>query len=103
MDLHSSQLGSAWETAVGDIRRTTELAKLRLMMGETAARRAAAMAERWRNMATAMGGGGLRIEVGLTFEFDIPEIKPWWFRHQGRKISCDQSVCRMQWIYRIGT
>jgi len=32
------------------IRRTKELVKLRLMMGDTAARRAAAMAERWRNM-----------------------------------------------------
>lgn len=39
-----------------------ELVKLRLMMGETAALRAAAIAERWRNMA-----GSIRVVVrGLT-------------------------------------
>jgi hypothetical protein len=32
------------------VRRTKELVKLRLTMGDTAARRAAAKAERWRNM-----------------------------------------------------
>jgi hypothetical protein len=76
---------TSWELWVGeDVRRTTELAKLRLMMGETAARRAAAMAERWRNMAAAMGGSGLRSEVGLTFEMemDVPEIKPWYVKPQ---------------------
>lgn len=32
------------------VRRTKELVKLRLMAGDTATRRAAAKAERWRNM-----------------------------------------------------
>ena len=41
------RFGDARERSV---RRTKELVKLRLMTGDTAARRAAAMAERWRNM-----------------------------------------------------
>ncbi len=38
------------------IRRTKELVKLRLMTGDTAARRAAAKAERWRNMVGSIEG-----------------------------------------------
>ena len=35
--------------------RTKEVVKLRLTMGLTAARRAAAIAERWRNMVLSIG------------------------------------------------
>ncbi len=41
---------------MGDPRRMMELVKLRLGMLERAARRAAAIAERWMNMVLAMGG-----------------------------------------------
>lgn len=44
---------SRWGVEV--IRRTRDVAKLRLTTGETAARRAAAMAERWRNMVWSNG------------------------------------------------
>lgn len=63
-----------------------ELVKLRLTTGETAARRAAAIAERWRNMAGAIGGCGSWDEVGLTFEMEIPKSRL-WFRQQGRNKS----------------
>lgn len=46
------------------VRRTKDVVKLRLMTGFTAARRAAATAERWRNMAASIGvgvGGGGRL------------------------------------------
>ena len=65
-----------------------ELVKLRLMAGETAARRAAAIAERWRNMARAIGGCGSWVEVGLTFEMEMPKSRL-WFRQQGMNKSCD--------------
>lgn len=38
----------------GVVRRTNEVVKLRLTMGLTAARRAAAIAERWMNMASSI-------------------------------------------------
>lgn len=38
----------------GAVLRTMEVAKPRLIMGLTAARRAAAIADRWRNMATSI-------------------------------------------------
>ena len=49
--------------------RTKELVKLRLTMGLTAARRAAANAERWRNMAAS-------IEFVVVW-YDILEVVIW--------------------------
>jgi hypothetical protein len=48
------------------ILRTKEVVKLRLIMGLTAARRAAAIAERWRNMAAS---------IELNFEWYDVEVE----------------------------
>jgi hypothetical protein len=59
------RFGDARERSV---RRTKELVKLRLMTGDTAARRAAAMAERWRNMVGSIDVVVVSYVLGSGFE-----------------------------------
>lgn len=54
--------GESYDSSLADVRRTMELAKVRRAKARGTDRRAAAMAERWRNIASAIGvewrGGG---------------------------------------------
>ena len=58
------------------VRRTKELVKLRLMTGETAALRAAAMAERWRNIVCSIDDvvvlGVVRFSPAWEMEIELP-------------------------------
>ena len=54
----------SYDSSLRDSRRTMELAKVRLASARGAVRRMAAMAERWRNIAGAIGAGGVESWVG---------------------------------------